>query len=234
MKKRKNITQKNFNTIFSNKNDINYEFDVKNLSIRDKKIVKTLLGYGISGRKCLDVGPGTGRWLKFFRLNNASYIGAIDFSEIAVQNSRQYCDKIQLADVENESFNYDSNYFDVITSFMVLEHLKDPQNYISELVRVVKNNGIIIMSIPNIVSFMSRIRVLFGKLPVAIVLDKTHIKFYTKKELIKQFEPYNLVPKVIPTSFSINPFNTDLIKIPSLKIFSSFSDDLLFKINVNK
>ena len=38
---------------------------------------------------------------------------------------------------------------------------------------------------PNILSFSSRVRVVLGLLPVAIVSDPTHIKFYRKKEILK-------------------------------------------------
>ena len=90
------------------------------------------------------------------------------------------------------------------------------------------------MSIPNIVSLASRIRVAFGFMPQAVTNDKTHIKFYTKKELKKLFEPHNQIPIMIPTSFSLNPLNTSKLRTPSIKITNSLDDHLLFMVKVNK
>jgi len=66
---------------------------------------------------------------------------------------------------------------------MTLEHLRDPESYLSEIIRVCKNDGLLIMSIPNIVSFISRLRVIFGLMPEAVRSDATHIKFYAKKRI---------------------------------------------------
>ena len=73
-----------------------------------------------------------------------------------------------------------------------------------------------------------------GKLPVTVKSDKTHVKFYTKKELNRLFASYNLKVEMIPTSISINPFNPKSVRLPSNRFLSSFDDHLLFKIIVIK
>ena len=90
------------------------------------------------------------------------------------------------------------------------------------------------MSIPNILSFISRFRVLAGKLPTAVKSDKTHVKFYTKKELNKLFAPFKLQVEIIPTSISINPYNPKSVRLVSNRFLSSFDDHLLFNIVVIK
>jgi hypothetical protein len=68
----------------------------------------------------------------------------------------------------------------------------DPTNYLSEINRVSKDGAIVHMTIPNILSYYSRLRMLFGLLPVAITSNPTHVKFYSKKSLIYLINPPSL------------------------------------------
>ena len=52
-----------------------------------------------------------------------------------------------------------SNNIDLILCLEVLEHLTFPEFFISELMRVLKPGSIAIFTIPNILSFISRLRV---------------------------------------------------------------------------
>ena len=202
------------------------------MSKRDKRIIKILNEYGIKDQFCLDVAPGTGRWLQYFKDHEAKYIAGIDISQKSIDNFSKICNKTQKADLEIDKFDFESYYFDIVVSFMTLEHLRDPELYLSEIIRVIKKNGLLIMSIPNIVSLISRVRVVLGIMPQAVTNDKTHIKFYTKKELIQLFKPFDQVPKMIPTSFSLNPFNNNKLRVPSNNLTKSLDDHLLFVVNI--
>jgi len=235
MKEIKTFVETHFDTVFSEKPDIEYEFDIRRMSWKGRMIIRSLLKHGIKGKKCLDVGPGTGRCLQFLKRNHASYLGAVDISEESLGRGSKLCNKTQKADVETDKFGFESNFFDIVISIEILEHLRNPESYLSEIVRVTKNGGIILMSIPNIVSFISRIRMLFGLLPTAIASDKTHVRFYRKKDIVRLFAPLNLLPQFIPTYISLNPFNRkSWFSIPSTKLLSSFDDSLLFLIHVVK
>lgn len=231
---KKTFTEETFDIAFRSKKTENYSFEVKKLNRRDKQIVKNLTSFKIEGKRCLDIGPGTGRWLKFLKEKNASYLAAVDISSEALKKVELFCDFSEKVDVENESLSFKDNSFDVIISFMVLEHIRDPQNYISEIMRVAKEDAIILISIPNIVSFTSRIRVLLGRLPKAVSSDKTHVKYYTEKELVKMFKIYNVKPIILPTSIILNPFGSKpQLRVASNRFTKSLDDHLLFKVNKN-
>lgn len=235
MDKTKNMVERQFDNLFSEKPDIQYEFNLKQMGRKDRKISQCLLRYGIKGKKCLDIGPGTGRWLQFLRDNGAGYLGAIDLSQKSLNRCSRLCDKTEKKDFEKDSFSFESDFFDILISIEVLEHLRDPDNYLSEIVRVTKKGGIVLMTIPNIVSLISRIRMLFGSLPIALAADKTHVKFYRKKDLTRLLAPFNVSPEFIPTSISLNPFNfKSKINIPSVRQISSLDDSLLFFFRIDK
>lgn len=121
-------------------------FSIKYYLYRDiKKIIKK---YSFKG-KILDVGCGEKPYRQLFK-NSSRYVG-IDFknyskNEVFTQEkpdfyfSKNYLKTLQLP--------FKSNSFDHVVSFQVLEHHKDPPKMISEMVRVVKKNGLIIITAP--------------------------------------------------------------------------------------
>ncbi len=235
MKKISTFVETHFDTMFSEKPALEYEFNIKKMSWKDRMIIQCLLKYGIRGKKCLDIGPGTGRWLQFLNKNGADYLGAIDISNESLKRYSLICDKTQKANVETDNFDFKSNNFDIVLSIEVLEHLRYPDHYLSEIFRVTKNEGLVLMTIPNILSLISRIRVIFGLFPGAVSNDKTHVRFYRKKDLVKLLAPYNMRPQFIPTSISLNPLHRkSWFSIPSVKLISSLDDSFLFLIRVEK
>jgi len=54
---------------------------------------------------------------------------------------------------------------DIVLSLDLIEHLASPDDFLSESVRVLKNNGMLIISTPNLSDFYSRIAFLFGFTP---------------------------------------------------------------------
>lgn len=228
MKPNRTYTEKIFDDKFNATEGIRYTFNKKDMGRRDRKVLSILESFGINGKSCLDIGSGTGRWIQYVKQKNAGFIGGVDISLSSIKNFQHNCNKVQKADIEFDKLDFDNEFFDIIISFMVLEHLRDPANFISEVKRISRIGGLIIMSIPNLVSFRSRLRMLLGYLPVAVTSDNTHVKFYTKKELKALFKPFGLQPVLIPTSFSIHPTKSKRLRIPSNQITNSFDDHLLF------
>ncbi len=91
--------------------------------------ITCLLKYGIKGKKCLDVGPGTGRWLQYLKNNYTSYLSAIDISDESLSRCAKLCNKTQKADLETDKFDFESDFFDIVISIEILEHLKNPDSY---------------------------------------------------------------------------------------------------------
>ena len=75
--------------------------------------------------------------------------------------------------------------FDVVLASDVLEHLKDPLRCLRQAVQHVKPDGRVIVSIPNIAHGDIRLALLAGSFEYADMglLDRTHIKFFTRSSL---------------------------------------------------
>jgi len=224
-----NPTEKHFDEIFADKAKIEYQLDIRKMGPKDKRIVDLLERHGVKGKNCLDVGPGTGRWIKFLRQMGAKSITALDISDQAIDKCLPFCDEIKKIDIEKEPFDLSSNSFDIVISFEVLEHLYDPAHYLTEMLGVMDDDALLIMSTPNMTSLISRIRMLLGELPVAVTSDPTHVRFYRKKDIKDLFKKFNLHTTFLPSSISLNPLNPkSRLRIPSMQIISSLDDSLVF------
>lgn len=100
------------------------------------------------GGKVLDVGCGEGSRLHTLLGRHGSGWG-IDLNQKAICLARrrypQY--KFQLADAQANGLPAD--YFDVVYSAFALEHCQDPDRFISEMFRVCKPGGQVVILCPN-------------------------------------------------------------------------------------
>lgn len=235
MSDKKQFVENQMDERFSGEERLDYSFDTKDMGQKDRAIVRALSDYGIADKACLDIGPGTGRWLTFLKQSGANWLAGVDISDTALERVKTLCNETQKADVEKDRFNFDDDTFEIVISIEVLEHLRDPSNYISEIIRVAKDGALVLMSLPNIASLASRVRLLVGMMPVAIAADPTHVKFYRKKDIARLFSSYGQSVQFLPTSISLNPLNAkSKFKVPSFGAISSFDDSLVFCFKVAK
>lgn len=220
-----------FDQYFKEKPVLNYDFNSKRMGRKDKKIIQTLRNYGLHGKRCLDVGPGTGRWIQFLKKNDAGYLGAVDIADIPLERCKLFCDKVQKVNIENESIDWPANFFDVMLCIEVFEHLVDHDHCVSEILRVLKHGGLLLLSTPNLVSCISRVRILLGMLPVSIASDITHVRHFRRQEIAALFSGQNVQLKFVSTAFSLNPLNPkSRFRCPSFGPLSTLDDSLLAKV----
>ena len=143
-----------------------------------------------SNKKVLDVGCATGQLAKRLVEKGCEVVG-IEIDNESAQFARRYCRDVIVGDVEIlKDLPYPEGYFDVIIFADVLEHLKDPQAVLTNLKRYLKKDGYILCSIPNVAHIYVRLNLLFGKWEYRDlgILDKTHLRFFTKKTAIELVE----------------------------------------------
>ncbi len=136
-------------------------------SNRLNQMLRLVKQIDITPNRILDVGCGTGFFSSLLKsiFPNAQVI-AIDFSHKALKVAKKkYKNVIFIyADSEKE-LPFANNYFDLIVSGEHIEHLIDTDIYLSEINRVMKKGGRLILTTPNLASWFNRILLLFGKQP---------------------------------------------------------------------
>ena len=100
-------------------------------------------------------------------------------------------DKVLNTTVENALGSLVGQSFDTIVFNDVLEHLINPYKILSSYKSLLASNGQVIASIPNILHYHEFLNILFQKdwqYQEAGILDKTHLRFFTKKSILRMFE----------------------------------------------
>lgn len=124
----------------------------------------------------LDLGCGEGYLLSL--LPKTKEIIGIDISRIVLSKARKLLRSrkdIKLMYCNAENILFRREYFDKILCSEVLEHTPNPKKVIKEIYRILKQDGILVVSIPN----EKRIKTIFN------ILDKTKLKkilFAKRKE----------------------------------------------------
>ena len=121
-----------------------YHF-IKRKAIRDK--VKLINSYQPVKGRILDIGAGTGDFLLECKNQNWDILGIEPNDKakgIALGKGVKFGDTIE---------KLESNSFDVITMWHVLEHVPDVEHQVAELKRLLKPSGTIIIAVPNFKSY---------------------------------------------------------------------------------
>lgn len=75
-------------------------------------------------------------------------------------------------DLERDQFPFENGSVDLVMSFGVLEHLKFYDNAIEESARVLRDEGKILVSIPNLASWINRLALLLGNQPRDVEISR--------------------------------------------------------------
>jgi SAM-dependent methyltransferase len=107
--------------------------------------------YAYFGKKCnlkiLDIGCGDAGFLKYLKTKNNNYElygveptlhKGVSYNEINVYNSGLI------------ECSFKEKNFDVITMFHSIEHIPNPDKIIKEIHKILKDDGILILALPNI------------------------------------------------------------------------------------
>ena len=125
------------------------ELKIKNLYADDIKFVEKQ-----SGGKILDAGCGFGFFLSALSDRWEKY--GLELSEYCVDFIKKNNPNIKVKDEIIENIPFDLEFFNVIYSFHVIEHVKNPIKHVECLHKMLKKGGTLVISTPNIDSFVSR------------------------------------------------------------------------------
>jgi predicted SAM-dependent methyltransferase len=154
---------------------------VKQKALRDKiRLIESLSN--MKGN-LLDVGAGTGDFLVEAKKNNWAITG------ISVSKGVEFVENLTAIE---------SNSQDVITMWHVLEHVPDLENEISELKRILKPDGVLVVAVPNYKSYDAKY---YGQYWAAYDVPR-HLWHFSKISIKKLFAVQNMeLIKVLPMKF---------------------------------
>lgn len=177
----------------------------------------------------LEIGAAGGNTLIYAKENGyAKSIYGIELCEIENSNQENsLLDGFIIGSIEEIDIPYKEEFFDVILCGDVLEHLVDPYSIVINLKKHLKDDGVFIASIPN-VRKLSVLYTIFVKgdfkYAESGILDKTHLRFFTKKNMIDLFESngYKVLSVVASDKCDIKRYAKRLRIFRLLKCLFSF------------
>ena len=176
-----------------------------------------LLKYGKKSDKILDQGTGIGQYaFSAYKFGFKNVVG-MDFSEKLIKTAKELNNKLNFkckfveGDIRNMPFKEKS--FDIVISGGIIEHVPETEKTISEISRVLKNKGYLLIHVPHKISvftFLKKIQQFlriwklgyeksFSIKELSRLFEKYHLKILEFR--IKQFEPGNhkIIGKIIQT-----------------------------------
>lgn len=175
-------------------------------------------------KKIIDIGCGEAVFTEAIKNNLNAEVWGLEINEKAAEIARQKLDKVLIGDINALISDLPDGYFDCVIFNDVLEHLVDPYEVLLKIKPKLSSNGIVVSSIPNIRHYKVLKDLIFLKkfeYKESGILDKTHLRFFTKKSIIKMFDSlgFNIVKiKGVNGSKSIG------FKLFSLLTLGFFSD----------
>jgi len=109
--------------------------------------------YNIKAHTLLDLGCGDGSLtIEVAKAVKAKKIYCVDIDARALSVAEARGAKTFLLDLSKDKIPLQDNSVDLVTSFEVIEHLINPDNMLKEVYRVLKFNGYLLISTPNLAS----------------------------------------------------------------------------------
>lgn len=176
------------------------------------------------GMNILDVGPGECEILNhiYTKKGNKVSLNALDRHESVLNKTppntklikqdlnilRDYYDGIGKLQIEDKSF-------DLIILTELIEHISYPQIFISEISRILKTSGNLIITTPNVHMIGNRLATLLGKDKIFINSGAEgyitrlnfdqygHLCHYTFESLTEMLSPYFNIKKIVGAGFHV-------------------------------
>lgn len=144
----------------------------------------------LEAKRIVDIGCNTGAFGEKLKAVRAIEVWGVEPDPVAAEEASLLLDKVIVAPF-NQDVPLPDAWFDVVVFNDVLEHLVDPWEALRIAARKLRSNGCVLASIPNLRHIDNLVHILrdgdFRYEPLGI-RDRTHLRFFTWKSIIRLFE----------------------------------------------
>jgi 2-polyprenyl-3-methyl-5-hydroxy-6-metoxy-1,4-benzoquinol methylase len=151
-----------------------------------------LIPQGLMNGRLLEIGAGEGNTLLHAKEEGyASEIHGVELCDLISDQDKLKFNSFIVGNIENINLDFQKEYFDVIICGDVLEHLFDPSAVLMKLRDFLRPDGVMIASIPNIRNWSIVKKIVCDgdfKYEDSGILDRTHVRFYCKRNVEELFQ----------------------------------------------
>lgn len=175
-------------------------------------------------RTILDIGCSSGNFGFLIKKTINCVCWGIEPDKESAEKASKKLDKVINKTFSANLPELENCFFDVICFNDVLEHLVNPEEALLQCKSKLTERGVVIASIPNILYFPVISEILTNQdwqYQESGILDNTHLRFFTKKSIIRMFE--NCGYEVIKVT-GINPLAGRRYRLLNLLFFNHLTD----------
>lgn len=170
-----------------------------------------------------DIGCGMGSLgRKIKEWKSEVILHGCDISTLALKRAKLHFDKLWKANLDCEDIPVESALYDVVVCSEVLEHIYDVNHGIREVNRLLKPDGVGLLTVPNLAYWRFRLDILKGCLPLSVGEDQH----------IHQFNQESFEKKVQKSGMAILSISGHSVRLPWFANWkpSVFSQNLIFEV----
>lgn len=143
-----------------------------------------IVGLANGGGKLLEIGAANGFLNQALEEKGFEYLGIDNKDQHSSSLSKDKYLKCELENLDGLDLKRE---YDYVIAADILESIQDTDKFLNSARTLLKENGSLIVSVPNIVLWIYRLSVLIGRFNYSSrgILDRTHIRFFTKFSIIQ-------------------------------------------------
>lgn len=153
----------------------NFKFDLKNYH---KKALKIIPANG----SMLELGIGNGNFISSLKNKFRVLYGADIINENLINTKKRGINKLTKCDL-NIKLPFKDKSFDTIIALEVIEHIFEYKHALSEINRILRKDGLFIISVPNCTYWKYQAHLIFKQeIPVEFIGTEGHVVRYSLKQ----------------------------------------------------
>jgi 2-polyprenyl-3-methyl-5-hydroxy-6-metoxy-1,4-benzoquinol methylase len=169
----------------------------ENPALNRYKIAESLLPPNVAGSKIVEIGGGAAEFSRRLKALNIN-VTFTDLSETNIQRATELGFEAHRVDLNLGLPGLADNSFDGAVMLEIIEHVVGAEHLLSEVARVLRPGGFLILSTPNFSSWQNRLRILSGNLSHD---EGYHFRFFNPKVLRQRVEAAGLrVDRTVSTA----------------------------------
>lgn len=165
--------------------------------------------------RLLDVGCGDGEKSHLIKqLGLVEEVYCVDIDENLLLKARKRNLLVYKVDLNKDKLPFPDEFFDVTICLDVVEHIINLDNLFTEIWRVLKPKGVLVISTPNIQWIYHIIRLILGYGPKTSfgnaeyygtdLYDHGHVHYFTARDLCKLLERYHFKVVMVRGTYNID------------------------------
>lgn len=195
--------------------------ELRNIELKNKIIIE-LIGPIDSSHSVLDVGCGEGFLLKTLSEKFGSKVLGLDYSDFGIKkHNLEVLKYFVKGDIYHSITNLVLNQqkYDFVILKNVLEHVREPENLLQTLMKLLNSNSKLLITVPNDFSDLQKKLKEKGLIESDYWLaPPEHLNYFTKESLIATVKSVGYQVQNIISDFPIEWFNVNIHSNYSLRI----------------